>query len=503
MKCLVNVVSIAAVLLLGNAVSADECEVHWDHSIGQPGMDHQVNAFAIFDDGAGPKLYAGGQFTTAGGVDAGGIARWDGAAWSPLGEGVWGSVNALTVFDDGSGPALYAGGTFTLAGGNPAPRIAKWDGSTWSALSDGPSHGAVNALAVFDDGSGPALYVGGSFLHFNDMSFSNIARWDGASWSAVGDDGVNDEVRSLAVYDDGLGGGPALYVGGRFIVAPQGESKGSSTGGCHGICGGQAPEGCWCDDFCCGLGDCCANKCEACSGCLTGSVPCPEGQYVYAIARWDGTSWSDLDGGFFHSFGSVGTINAMAAFDGELIVGGQFTFAGSTQASQIASWNGTAWSPLPSGVDNPVHSLLTFEHDDGEQALFAGGPFSTAGGAPAMGIARWDGKAWTNLNGGTNHIVHALAAFDDGDGMHLYVGGQFTTAGSEPAGRVARWRDCPTPPCVPADINCDGVVDVSDLLILLSAWGECNGPCPADLNSDGVVDTSDLLILLGNWGAEG
>lgn len=55
---------------------------------------------------------------------------------------------------------------------------------------------------------------------------------------------------------------------------------------------------------------------------------------------------------------------------------------------------------------------------------------------------------------------------------------------------------------IPGDLNCDGVVDGSDLLILLGAWGKCSDPdnCPADLNGDNVVDGSDLLILLGNWG---
>jgi spore coat protein A len=57
------------------------------------------------------------------------------------------------------------------------------------------------------------------------------------------------------------------------------------------------------------------------------------------------------------------------------------------------------------------------------------------------------------------------------------------------------------PPSGPlGDLNGDGVVDVSDLLILLGAWGPCGHHCPADLNGDGAVDVSDLLILLGNWG---
>jgi len=55
---------------------------------------------------------------------------------------------------------------------------------------------------------------------------------------------------------------------------------------------------------------------------------------------------------------------------------------------------------------------------------------------------------------------------------------------------------------VPGDLDGDGVVDVSDLLLLLGEWGTCADPndCPADLNNDGVVNVSDLLILLANWG---
>jgi hypothetical protein len=58
--------------------------------------------------------------------------------------------------------------------------------------------------------------------------------------------------------------------------------------------------------------------------------------------------------------------------------------------------------------------------------------------------------------------------------------------------------ECP----IPGDLNCDGVVDGADLLILLSAWGQCADPgnCPADMNGDGSVDGADLLILLSNWG---
>ena len=82
-------------------------------------------------DGTGPALYVAGYFTAAGGVTATNIAKWDGASWSalgPPGTGTNNLVNSLAVYDDGAGPALYAGGYFTTAGGLASPYLAKWAG---------------------------------------------------------------------------------------------------------------------------------------------------------------------------------------------------------------------------------------------------------------------------------------------------------------------------------------------------------------------------------------
>jgi len=79
------------------------------------------------------------------------------------------------VYDDGGGPALYAGGSFTSAAGVTVKDIAKWDGASWSALGSGVD-GWVYALAVHDDGSGAALFVGGAFNAF-DSGDSSLAKW--------------------------------------------------------------------------------------------------------------------------------------------------------------------------------------------------------------------------------------------------------------------------------------------------------------------------------------
>lgn len=58
------------------------------------------------------------------------------------------------------------------------------------------------------------------------------------------------------------------------------------------------------------------------------------------------------------------------------------------------------------------------------------------------------------------------------------------------------------PAPIAGDLDGDGNVSTSDLLILLSNWGGCNDckNCPADFDDNCVVGTSDLLFLLSNWG---
>lgn len=53
-------------------------------------------------------------------------------------------------------------------------------------------------------------------------------------------------------------------------------------------------------------------------------------------------------------------------------------------------------------------------------------------------------------------------------------------------------------PCA-ADLNGDDLVDVTDLLQLLAAWGMCSG-CAEDIDGDDQVGVIDLLALIGAWG---
>src|SRR5690606_12445186 len=98
----------------------------------------------VFDDGSGPTIYGCGFFDANElGEPLGGVAKWDGEKWIDVGGGVEGRGNAMCVFDDGRGPALYVGGWFYEAGGGRVPvwNIARWDGDVWSDVGGGVSGG--------------------------------------------------------------------------------------------------------------------------------------------------------------------------------------------------------------------------------------------------------------------------------------------------------------------------------------------------------------------------
>jgi hypothetical protein len=116
------------------------------------------------------QLVAAGDFTTCGETTVNRIARWDGAAWLPLGEGAGGRVEVLTVYNG----ELIAGGQFNSIGGQDIQAIAAWDGSAWHALGAASPRLEPDALGVF-----------GGYLLGTEWSLG-FAKWDGATWTKLG-----------------------------------------------------------------------------------------------------------------------------------------------------------------------------------------------------------------------------------------------------------------------------------------------------------------------------
>ena len=460
--------AILASTLIHPVPLAGQCT--WSAVAGDP--NGLVRDLVVHDDGSGPMLFAAGTFTAVGStVGVPHVAKWDGLIWQPVGSVSFqgGHVNALAVFDYGTGPKLYAGGDFWQIGGVAANHIACWDGNTWAPLTGGgigtgPFDGWVQSLLVFDDGTGPALYVGGSFSVAGGVPAQNIARWDGISWSSLGS-GIGpvslSAVECMAGFDEG-GWPPKLYVGGTFQSA-----------------GGVTANG---------------------------------------IARWDGLGWTDVGGGVSR-LGAPPRVSALAVFDGgsgeRIYAGGQFDQAGTVASANLASWNGSSWSSTGSGLTGnlpaSVKALTVFDAGNGPR-LVVGGGFTLAGGLPANSLAAWDGSSWSDFSWGTTSspsqgLVLSLASFDDGFGARLHAGGSIFLAGSGP---LTTERlivlSCPRPlavsalqplgPGMPVHIRAAGLVAGNEYFILYSS-----SPCPGPPGSGPLLGLcaatpQDLQFLL-------
>jgi len=330
---------------------------------------------ALYLDGNG-RLYVGGSFTTAGGLSANSIAVWDitTSTWSnPFGVGIQSGSFPGTVYSldmDESG-VLYVGGAFNKAGGNTVSNIAKWNGSSWSSLGDGLND-IVHKVIVE---SSTSVYAGGEFTKSGTVTINYIAKWDGTSWSNLGI-GLNSKVRTLVKI------GSDLYAGGEFTATSD------------------------------------------------------NGITMRCVGKWDGSNWSAIGSGF-----TGGGVYALAEWGSTLYAGGYFTATGGDGLAYIAQWSGTAWIPVCSAQQYGLrgyHSRTLVTHGD---SVYVGGYFWQGGRAlfsdlPSHHVACWhnDTNTWEHL-GNANEAVNAMMW----NGSNLYVGGFFTEIGGSGCNYVARY----------------------------------------------------------------
>jgi hypothetical protein len=219
-------------------------------------------------EGLGPisaLAFADGALYVAGGSGTGYVARIDGDDVTIIEAGFDGIVNQLKVLADDD---IVVAGSFTKVGAVDAARIARFDGASWSSLGDGlPGQALALArdastvyVSTYDEGAGAFLlgaFDGESWTELATpaggltpqtyFSFNSLEIVDGAiiaSGTAELDDGSG---RGVLVYRDGelraLAGGVgaisvgnvafdagSMWVAGVIAQAGTGESAVSSVG---------------------------------------------------------------------------------------------------------------------------------------------------------------------------------------------------------------------------------------------------------------------------------
>jgi hypothetical protein len=433
------------------------------------GVDAIVRTIAV----DGTDVYAGGDFTDAGGVlSTTHIARWDGSTWHALGDGLNGGVYAIAV--DGSN--VYVGGDFTDAGGvTNANYIARWDGSNWHALGNGLNDWAEEIVV-----DGANVYVGGGFTDAGGVANTTyIARWDGSTWHALGN-GLSAWASAIAV------DGENVYVGGGFTDAG-GVANTTYIARWDGFTWYALDSG---------LNNRVLDIAVVGSDIYVGGAFTNAGGVANYIARWDGSAWYALGSGL-NSW-----VNSIAVDGTNLYVGGLFTSAG---GNYLARWDCSNWYALDSGLNNQVYTLALQGAN-----LYAGGLFTGAGGdANGNYIARWEFNQPPVADAGADQVVDTLAlvtldgsASNDPDG-HLPLTYQWTQDGGpavtlSDSAVISPTFSAPTDPTV-----LTFTLVVTDSLGLVSTLDEIvvtveNQPPVADAGVDQVVDTLTLVTLDGS-----
>jgi hypothetical protein len=459
-----------------------------------------------------PRLFVGGSpHQWYRGQYVGAVSQWNGSHWTPTGDNLGGPVNALVVWNSPAGPRLVAGGDFSSSGFQTVRRLAMWDGVFWQEIGGGVSAGGeVLALTVWDpDGPGslvPRLVVGGRFDSAGQLgNTKNIASWDGVNWHPFHLGFNSGTVLALTTWDpDGAGSNIArLIVGGNFTTEANIPLNGIAqwSGGTIGF---WQPMGTgmsssittptiralevWDPD---GPGVALPRLAAAGTFTHAGGVP------AHGVASWDGGSWSGFD-----TSAIWGT--ALTTWDPDgagpdfprLVIAGDMY-----QATQLVPmpryWNGTSWQavgqfgngryvedfaswdpdgagPLsprlvaagrihentPGGMAGPVMQLVGPEWNNVTSStpqvfaattfsgrLVMGGVFEMMGNpqiltdtADVRNLTAWNGFTHTSL-GTVSGAVRALKAYTILGSSQLIVGGSFSSAGGVGANRIARYSE--------------------------------------------------------------
>ncbi|MFT3686901.1 MAG: immunoglobulin domain-containing protein [Phycisphaerales bacterium] len=425
-SCIFRVAVCAAAAFSAGAASA-QCE-GWLPGGGYLGTESQVFQSAVWDpDGAGPQqslLVMAGQFKAVATEPYQFIAGFDGQRFVPLGDNFFVGAPSLCVHDG----ELYAGGGHVDSGGGM--RIGVYHFSR-GKLEWEPVGGEFDdAVAVIDVLDGQ-LVAGGFFLSVGGVPANRVARWNGASWEAMGSGlgGTSDQYSPVDIVENLKVFQGSLYASGYFFLTGDNVPCGSIARW-NGSTWVPLPTG--------GIGagqDVYGMDTDGQKLYFGGNFTTIGGQSIPNAASYDGASFASLAGG-----PNTWVYDVRAAGPGQIVFGGLFSRVGSgtgLTVNRLAKWNASTstWSGYGVGFNNDV--LTTADY---QGTTYAMGRFAYSGDQPLASVARWTGSAWAPLanrgfTGGGQTLIYSLGTYQGS----LVAGGVFRGMDGTAMKSVGRW----------------------------------------------------------------
>ena len=279
----------------------------------------------------------------------------------------------------------------------------------WTAMGGGITSGSVYAMTAFNSN----IYIGGGFF----SPYSDLAVWNGGSYSSGLVAGITQPVNAFATFDS------VLYL--------------ATDNGIYQLIGSTSNQIAIINDPCYAL--CWYNHMLYAGGWMDSIGPASSRKKCGHIITYNGTTWDSI------AVEVDSWPKAMTVYNGQLAVGGYMNYssAGDTLYG-IGLYNGTKWTPLSHGIKGSggVFALATQGSN-----LYIGGEFDSASVGPKYGphiftnnIAVWNGSAWDSVGAkGTSSTVYAICAYNGGivaggyfDSVMFWNGAAWSSLGTTP-----------------------------------------------------------------------
>lgn len=319
-----------------------------------PAPNNAINSLVL----SGANLYIGGSFTTIQGISNNYLAKIEKATGVPL---LWNAfcnniVRTIQLYSD----KIIVGGDFTSIGGFNRNYLAALDSNYVQATSWNPN---PNAAVYKTFVNGNKLYVGGDFTNISGVTKGRGAGYSLPAFTIDGYDfGANNRIHDFAFNNN------VLYACGNFT-----QIGGASRNYLAGL------------------------------------------NYLNMIAN-------------AFNANADGIVRSVLTYNGNLYVGGDFANIGGAVRSRLASLNftsGTAntWNPKVMGLLGSTYTVQALAAYNGQ--IYTGGTFYSVGSSTRNNVAAIDAVTGNLLpfDVNANNIVRSIVS----NSNHVYIGGDFTT----------------------------------------------------------------------------